>query len=209
MPGLNAQVSRQDSTSHRLLLQGIHQVHIEAYDQALATFDTLMQHRPYHPIGYFGASAVYKTIMQNYRITTYEHHLDSLLELTVTVGEKAVRKNRKDVLAYFYMGGAYGFFLEYMLHSSRRGDDYGALRSILKGYRQWLALLFDTGKERGEIRGDIDSYEAAAAMAAWFDGAIFHWIVLPEDVSMQRMVEQYLDMTIKGLVPSDGKEVPR
>ncbi|MFC1502382.1 tetratricopeptide repeat protein [bacterium] len=125
-----AQLARLDSVSHTLLLQGIHQVHIEAYDDALATFDTLMMHRPEHPIGYFGASAVYKTIMQNYRVKTYESQLDSLLDLTVAVGEKAVRKNRRDVLAYFYMGGAYGFR---GLHKIRKRDWLGAFKDGVKG----------------------------------------------------------------------------
>ena len=125
-----AQTSRLDTTSHRLLLQGIHQVHIEEYDHALATFDTLMKHRPDHPVGYFGASAVYKTIMQNYRIKIYESRLDSLLDLTVTVGEMTVRKNRKDVLAYFYMGGAYGYR---GLHRIRKRDWLGAFKDGIKG----------------------------------------------------------------------------
>ena len=124
------QLSSLDSLSHTLLLRGIHQVHIEEYDGALATFDTLITHKPEHPIGYFGASAVYKTIMQNYRVKTYESQLDNLLDLTVTVGEKAVRKNRRDVLAYFYMGGAYGFR---GLHKIRKRDWLGAFKDGVKG----------------------------------------------------------------------------
>ncbi|MCP4674309.1 MAG: TetR/AcrR family transcriptional regulator [Deltaproteobacteria bacterium] len=97
------------------------------------------------------------------------------------------------------MGGAYRFFLEYMLHASRKGD-YGEFEHLLVGYRQWLATLIDAGKAAGEFREDVDSYKTAAAFAAWFDGAIFHWIVMPEDVSLTDMVEQYLEMTLRGLM---------
>jgi tetratricopeptide (TPR) repeat protein len=126
----NAQPARLDSISHALLVRGIHQVHIEAYSDALATFDTLMAYRPDHPVGYFGAAAVYKTIMQNYRITIYESQMDSLLDQTAAIGEQAVRKNRRDVLAYFYMGGAYGFR---GLHKIRKRDWLGAFKDGVKG----------------------------------------------------------------------------
>jgi AcrR family transcriptional regulator len=104
------------------------------------------------------------------------------------------------------MGGAYRFFLEYMLLKSRRGDDYGGLRELLLGFRKWLAELIEKGKTAGEFRKDVDSYEAAAAFAAWFDGAIFHWIVLPEDVSIGKMVGRYLEIALDGLMTKGRKK---
>ncbi len=102
------------------------------------------------------------------------------------------------------LGGAYRFFLEYMLHASRTGD-YGEFIELLVTYRKMLAALIEAGKETGEFRQDINSYEAAAAFAAWFDGAVFHWIVLPEDVSPATMIEQYLDITLRGLMTPEKK----
>ncbi len=119
-----------DSTSHKLLLKGLHQVHIEAYNQAIITFEELIKHRPQHPMGYFCASAVYKTIMQNYRITAFEPQLDSLLNLTIKIGNRAIQNNEQDALAHFYLGGAYGFR---GLHKVRKRDYWGAFKDGLKG----------------------------------------------------------------------------
>ncbi len=110
----------------------------------------------------------------------------------------------KTVEAMEAMGGAYRFFLEYMLHASRTGD-YGEFIELLVTYRKMLATLIDAGKATGEFRQDINSYETAAAFAAWFDGAVFHWIVLPDDVSPAVMIEQYLDMTLHGLMTPEKK----
>jgi tetratricopeptide (TPR) repeat protein len=126
----NAYSFSLDSTSHKLLLQGLHQVHIEDYDQALVTFEGLIKHRPQHPVGYFCAAAVYKTIMQNYRITAFEPQLDSLLNLTIKIGNEAIQNNEQDALAHFYLGGAYGFR---GLHKVRKRDYLGAFKDGLNG----------------------------------------------------------------------------
>ncbi len=92
-----------------------------------------------------------------------------------------------------------------MLVASRAGSGYGNLAGLLTEYRSWLAGLIEEGKRRGELRGDIDSFETAAAFAAWFDGAVFHWIVLPETVSLEQMSERFIDMAIRGLRNDEAK----
>ena len=119
-----------DSASHALLLQGIHQINIGDYKQALLTFEELIKFRPQNPVGYFCAAAVYKTIMQNYRIRDFEPQLDSLLNLTIHIGNNAIQNNRKDALAYFYLGGAYGFR---GLHKFRKREYWGAFKDGLNG----------------------------------------------------------------------------
>ncbi|UCE04804.1 MAG: tetratricopeptide repeat protein [bacterium] len=119
-----------DSTSHTLMLQGLHQVHIEQYMGAIGTFENLVKLNPQHPIGYFCTAAVYKTIMQNYRIKSFESQLDSILNLTIEIGNKAIQNDREDALAYFYLGGAYGFR---GLHKVRKRDWWGAFNDGLKG----------------------------------------------------------------------------
>jgi AcrR family transcriptional regulator len=110
---------------------------------------------------------------------------------------------RKTVEAIRHVADAYRFFLEYMLIASRSGEDYGGFKDILIDYRASLTNLIEAGIESGEIRSDVDAKGAAAAFAAWFDGAIFHWIVLPEDGSLEAMGESYLDMIIRGLEAKD------
>ena len=54
----NAHSSALDSTSHKLLLKGLHQVNIEEYNQALVTFEDLIKHRPQYPGGFLCGSSI-------------------------------------------------------------------------------------------------------------------------------------------------------
>lgn len=110
---------------------------------------------------------------------------------------------RKTIEAVRHVADAYRFFLEYMLIASRSGEDYGGFKDLLIEYRISLTNLIEAGIKSGEIRKDVDAQGAAAAFAAWFDGAIFHWIVLPDEGSLESMGEGYLDMIIHGLGTKD------
>ena len=128
-----AQWSEIDSTAHILIKQGIHQVHIEEYKEAIATFEKLITLYPEHPMGYFLSAAVYQTIMRNYRINIFETQLDSLLNLAIQFGEKTIRKSWKNIYAYFFLGGAYGFR---GFHKVRKRDWIGAFQDGLKGLNE-------------------------------------------------------------------------
>jgi tetratricopeptide (TPR) repeat protein len=125
---------RTDSTMHTLLLKGLQEVHIEAYDSAIGTFQKLTDHYPRHPVGYFCTAAVYKTIMQNYRVKTFEPKLDQYLDLAIQAGQNGTQNDGNDATVSFYKGGAYGFR---GLHKVRKRDWWGALKDGLKG----LSLL--------------------------------------------------------------------
>ena len=102
------------------------------------------------------------------------------------------------------LGFAYRFFLEYMLHKSRTGDT-AELTTFLEAYRHWLADLIQTGIDRGEYRNDIVPFETAAAIAAWIDGAGFHWYVMPNSVSLEEMGEHFLATILDGMKPNTEK----
>ena len=143
-----------DSTAHNLLLTGIHQIHTEQYDSALSTFDRLILHYPDHPVGYFCKAGTYKTVMQNYRINRFESEMDSLLDMAIQIGKDA---HRKDALARFYMGGAYGFR---GLHKVRKRDWVGAFGDGLKGLRALENAL--------DINPDLyDAYYGLGAYHYW------------------------------------------
>jgi tetratricopeptide (TPR) repeat protein len=129
-PFSHASDSSIDSAKHTLLLQGLYEVHIEKYEAAIATFNKLIEHYPQHPIGYFCTAAVYKTIMQNYRVTSFETQLNSFFNLAIQVGHQAIQNNKNDASAHFYMGGAYGFR---GLHKVRKRDWWGAFKDGLEG----------------------------------------------------------------------------
>ena len=120
----------QDSILQPLLLQGLHEVHIEAYDSAIGTFRRLIDICPGHPAGYFCTAAVYKTIMQNYRVKTFEPQMDTFIESAIQTGQDGEPGDGGGATLSFYRGGAYGFR---GLHKFRKRDWLGALRDGLKG----------------------------------------------------------------------------
>lgn len=108
------------------------------------------------------------------------------------------------IKAYLF---AYRFLLEYMIHDSRSECRHSFLTEMLSGYRQWLSELLQRGMATGEFRSDLDTASAAASIAAWVDGAVFHWYTLP-DVSLESMGELFIELIINGLKPrtSETKE---
>jgi AcrR family transcriptional regulator len=106
-------------------------------------------------------------------------------------------------------GEDYRFFLEYMLHVSRTRGEFPLLGSLLSEFREAIAALLRAGIAQGSFRSDIEVETTAAALAAWFDGAVLHWIVLPEGAGIEEMNERYLEMMFHGLlVPSKTKGKP-
>jgi hypothetical protein len=111
----------------------------------------------------------------------------------------------KTVSAIKQVGFAYRFFLEYMIHISRKDPSETFIGTMLTGYRQFVANLLQQGVAVGEFRDDLDSFETAAAIAAWVDGAIFHWYALPNTVSLEAMMARFIEMILSGLKPRDKK----
>ena len=96
---------------------------------------------------------------------------------------RAVARGTIDAMEH--AGPVYKFFIEYMLFASRHPEATAALAELLESYRALVKDLLQRGVEDGTRRTDLDIGAAAAAFAAWFDGAIFHWIVLPEGPSLR------------------------
>jgi AcrR family transcriptional regulator len=105
-----------------------------------------------------------------------------------------------------HVGPVYKFFLEYMLYASRHAEGTAALAELLESYRALVTGLFERGKADGTLRPDLDADAAAAAFAAWFDGAIFHWIVLPKGPGLRQMADQFLELSLRGMLadPAGG-----
>lgn len=104
------------------------------------------------------------------------------------------------IAAMEHVGSVYKFFIEYMLYASRHPKATAALAEMLESYRLVVKGLLDRGVEEGILRADLGTAAAAAAFAAWFDGAIFHWIVMPEGPSLRQMADQYLELMLRGML---------
>lgn len=94
----------------------------------------------------------------------------------------------------------YAFFLEYLLHQSRVEKPSSGLRGFLTMYRDGISAILEKGIEKGELRPDMDVAQIAAAFAAWFDGAVFHKMVMPDMTDLALMTNAFLDAYERGLV---------
>ena len=135
----------------------------------------------------------------DYLFASFAAQMAPEIDPSVSAAHTIREITHKMIEAMEEIGHTYRFFLEYLLYLSRRGDDYGQLETMLVEYRKLIGTIIDTGIERGEFRSDIDTAAAAASFAAWFDGAIFHLIVLP-NIGLKEMADQFLEMTLFGLV---------
>ncbi len=113
-----------------LIQVGMNQVHQLETDSALVTFDVLAKIYPDNPIGYFYKGAVHDLVNQNYRITVFEKEFETEIDLAIKKGKNFVKKNKKDPLGFFYLGGAYGFR---GLHAAKKRDWIDAFVDGLKG----------------------------------------------------------------------------
>ncbi|MBN2012016.1 tetratricopeptide repeat protein [candidate division KSB1 bacterium] len=127
---LQANWNSLDSTTHALISRGLNLTYINEYADALNIFEELITRHPNEPMGYLGAATVYQTILRNYRTRTYETAYDSLLSLSIRVGESAIRTDNNNVLAYLYLGGAYGYR---GLYNMRKHQWYSALKDGWRG----------------------------------------------------------------------------
>ena len=123
-----------------------------------------------------------------------------------TAVEALRRVTRTMVDALSEAGTHYRFFIEYMLYASRNPHGNAIMAQMLDQFRRLFTALFERGKQSGELRADLDAAGAAAAYAAWFDGAIFHWMTAPEGPSLQEMADQYLELVLRGMLadPTGG-----
>jgi AcrR family transcriptional regulator len=106
-------------------------------------------------------------------------------------------------------GEDYRFFLEYMLRISRTRGKLPLLRSMLSEFRKAVAAILKSGVEKKVFRPELDVEATAAALAAWFDGAILHWIVLPEGPSIELMSKRFQEMMFHGLLAPGTKKGKR
>jgi AcrR family transcriptional regulator len=111
------------------------------------------------------------------------------------------------VEAMEHMGEGYRFFLEYMLHTSRARNDFPILKKMLLEFRKGIEDILVAGVKSGDLRKDLNIVNTAATFAAWFDGAVFHWIAIPKGPSMREMADAYMDTFFNGILnPKGGRK---
>lgn len=125
----DAEITLDEATA-RQIERGMEHVDSNRHDEGLMIFREIVEDHPDRPLGYFLMAATYQTIMRDYRTNCYEAVYDSLLDRAIVIGEEAVRADRRDALARFYLGGAYGYR---GLYKVRTREWLGAFSDGLKG----------------------------------------------------------------------------
>ncbi len=100
----------------------------------------------------------------------------------------------------------YPFFLEYLLFASRRPEANRVMAEMLKDYRSMTAALLERAAATGAITPEADVEMLAAVFAAWFDGAILHWAVIPGGPGIEEMADSFIEMFFRGLGAGEGGE---
>ncbi|MFO8073445.1 MAG: TetR/AcrR family transcriptional regulator [Polyangia bacterium] len=100
----------------------------------------------------------------------------------------------------------YPFFLEYLLFASRRPEANHVMAEVLTDYRAMTAALLERAAATGAISPEADVEMLAAVFAAWFDGAILHWVVIPGGPEIEKMADSFIEMFFRGLGAGKGGE---
>ena len=140
-----------------IIAVGMNQVHQLETDSALVTFAELTQIYPDNPIGYFYRAAVYDLVNQNYRVTTFAKEFEKEVDLAIKTGEKFLKKNKEDPLAYFYLGGSYGF----------RGLHHVKKRNWIKAFVDGLKGLNNLQKSLAKKEDFYDAYFGLGMYHYW------------------------------------------
>ncbi|MFQ5709832.1 MAG: tetratricopeptide repeat protein [bacterium] len=124
-----AQEAPRDTSYYLIFEKALAKYHNEEYETAIQLATQLRVDYPDLPAGAFGLMATYQTIMRNYRVKLYESRLDSLMDLSIKLAKKAVKKNKRDGMNYFYLGCAYG---SRSVYYARRGKWLDAFKDGTK-----------------------------------------------------------------------------
>ncbi|HUU49958.1 MAG TPA: hypothetical protein VMW81_03235 [Nitrospinota bacterium] len=119
-----------DKRIEMLIQTGIDKVNKEKTDEALKAFRNIIDSEKESPIGYFYTAALYQVLMQNYRTMVFNDKFDYYINEAIEKGEKLVKNDKDNDLAYFYLGGSYGYRA---INKTEKGNWFGAFVDAVKG----------------------------------------------------------------------------
>jgi tetratricopeptide (TPR) repeat protein len=86
----------------------------QSYDQAENIFSKLEKEMPDNPVGYFFHAASLQSKMMDYETYDEEGEFLFLIDKTIKLSQKHLKKQPKDAWAHFFKGGAYGYLAFYL-----------------------------------------------------------------------------------------------
>ena len=138
-----AQDANAKTDIYTLYEQTLKNYNSENFDEAIQLATQIRERYPDEPAGAFGMLTSYWTIARNYRVRTYEHQIDSLLDLAVDLSRSAIKRDKKNGENYFYLGTAYGFrsMMRTQKHQWMKAFQDGA--QVLKNFNKAVAYSPD------------------------------------------------------------------
>ncbi|MBN2718574.1 MAG: TetR/AcrR family transcriptional regulator [Deltaproteobacteria bacterium] len=133
-------------------------------------------------------------------------HMTDTLDLTLRPLDALRKLTFSMVDALNHVGEQYGFFLEYILMLNRGGGNAGILTGMLTEYRQMVGGLLEAAVDAGQVRANLDIANAAASYAAWFDGAIFHWMTI-QSPDLKTLATAFWDFFVSGITPREEAQI--
>ena len=126
------------------VIRGIDLIYNWEFDLAESLFERLIKENPEDPIGYFYLAMVSWSrlaagIWTNEMVEQYGNRIKQ----TIEVAESAVKKNKNDCYAYFYLGGALGFEGRFKLMERKFLSSFFLAQDAIKALKTSLELCPD------------------------------------------------------------------
>ncbi len=117
-----------------------HLCHAHDFSQSLTLALRIREEFPDNPVGVFSLLKNYQSINGNLRVKHFEAKVDSLLDISVALAEKALKKDRKKGRNYFYAGTAYGFKSLYCAQHNEWIEAFKAGSKITRNLNRAIAM---------------------------------------------------------------------
>ena len=123
-----------------LIQKGIRLSIEQKYGEAVSLFTTIEKTEPNHPAGYFFHAATLQTQMMDYERYNLESQFFSLLEKTIHLAKKDIRKNPQNAWAHFFLGGAYGYQAFYRAKQNKLLDAFKKVTKSVRTLRRAIQI---------------------------------------------------------------------
>jgi tetratricopeptide (TPR) repeat protein len=136
--------AKTNSSVNLEVIRGIDLIYNWEFDPAESLFERLIKENPEDPIGYFYLAMVSWSRLA-YGIWTNEmvEQYGRRIKRTVEVAKNAVKKNKADCYAYFYLGGALGFEGRFKLMERKFLSSFFLAQDAIKALKTSLELCPD------------------------------------------------------------------
>ncbi|MCP4543329.1 MAG: TetR/AcrR family transcriptional regulator [Chloroflexi bacterium] len=118
-------------------------------------------------------------------------------------GEGSVRERlllfTRQVMAEFeHLSGLLPIIYEFYAAAARQETVYRVLQDYVRDYRETLAALIQHGIDQGEFR-TVNAVETAIILCALYEGLGILWMVDPQAVNLNELVEHSVRLLLDGL----------